>query len=37
MVGKETRRGFAKTETVDSSNQATFVTNFLLVYVAPLL
>ena len=36
-MGKETRRLFAKTETVDLSDQATFVTNFLLFDVVPLL
>lgn len=37
IVGKETRRVFAKTEAVDLSDQTTFVTIFLLFYVVPLL
>lgn len=37
MLGKESKRGFAKRETVELSDQNTFVTNFLLFYVIPLL
>lgn len=37
IVGKETRKVFAKTEAVDLSDPATFVTIFLLFYVVPLL
>lgn len=37
MLGKEPKRVFAKRETVDLSDQNTFVTSFLLFYVIPLL
>lgn len=35
MLGMESKRIFAKRETVDLSDQNTFVTNFLLFYVIP--